>query len=273
MAMRIAHLSDLHFGRIAFPEIVDVLLHDLERGDVGLVVISGDLTQRALPTQYREAARMLASLKVPFVVVPGNHDVLAWWRPVSRIVRPLSRYQRYIGTDASMHFEDDGVAVLGINSAVGHTIKGGHINRAMRQRVQAFFAGRPASQFKVLAVHHQLTSIPALQPHDVARGGAATLEIARRLGVDLILCGHLHVSHVETLKEDPNSPRIVVASAGTVTSDRGRRTNRNMNYYHWIDVAPGHFQITERHYEIDRRQFVETKTWRFERPSLLHPSA
>ncbi|MEZ4700081.1 MAG: metallophosphoesterase [Rhodothermales bacterium] len=266
--MRIAHLSDLHFGRIAYPEIVDALLAEIERSDVDLVAISGDLTQRALPTQYREAARMLASLRVPSIVVPGNHDVLAWWRPVSRIVRPLSRYHRYISNDLTTSFENETVAVLGINSAHGGTIKGGRISRRSREAIRSFFIGRPATTFKTLVVHHQLTSIDALLPHDVARGGAAALDVARQVGVDLILCGHLHVSHVESLKRTPENGRLVIASAGTVTSDRGRRTNRNKNYYNLIDILSDHFIVTERCYDVTRHVFVDIKSTRFDRETI-----
>jgi 3',5'-cyclic AMP phosphodiesterase CpdA len=263
--MRIAHISDIHFGRIANPEIVDALLAQIERDAVDLVAISGDLTQRALPTQYREAVRMLASIKAPTIVVPGNHDVLAWWRPLSRLVRPLARYQRYISPELTMHFETKNVAVLGINSAFGSTIKGGRISRATRALIRKYFEGRPSDVFNVLVVHHQLTPISALGPHDVARGGEAALDAAFEAGVDLILCGHLHVSHVESLKRHPAERGIVVASAGTVTSDRGRGSNRNKNYYNLIKVEADSFTIVERCYDIDKRVFVDERSSHFDR--------
>ncbi|MDZ4698866.1 MAG: metallophosphoesterase [Rhodothermales bacterium] len=263
--MRIAHLSDIHFGRIAYPDIVDALLAQIERDAVDLIAISGDLTQRALPTQYREAARMLASIHTPTIVVPGNHDVLAWWRPLSRVLRPLARYHRYISPGLTMSFENERVAVLGINSAYGSTIKGGRISRATRASIRTYFEGRPAAAFKILVVHHQLTAIGALGPHDVARGGDAALDVAREVGVDLILCGHLHVSHVESLKRHPAEARIVVASAGTVTSDRGRLSNRNKNYYNVIEVEPDSFTIVERCYDTETRVFVDVRRSHFER--------
>ncbi len=265
--MRIAHLSDIHFGRIAYPEIVDALLAQIERDAVDLVAISGDLTQRALPTQYREAARMLASIQSPTIVVPGNHDVLAWWRPLARVTRPLARYHRYISPALSMSFENEMAAVLGINSAYGSTIKGGRISKKTQTTIRTYFEARPAEAFKVLVVHHPLTALEPLGPHDVARGGAATLDIAREVGVDLILCGHLHMSHVESLKRHPKEPRIVVASAGTVTSDRGRRSNRNKNYYNMIEVESDAFTIVERCYDVEKHVFADMNHTRFERPA------
>src|SRR5688572_21682491 len=123
--MTLAHLSDIHFGRIAYPEIVDGLVEEVNGGEIDLVVISGDLTQRALPSQYRAARKMIDAFTAPTLVVPGNHDVYAWWRFPSRMMRPLRRYREYITDDMLPTFEQDGVAVLGINSAYGRTVKGG----------------------------------------------------------------------------------------------------------------------------------------------------
>ena len=46
---RIAHLSDIHLGRISRPEIVEVVVEEVNALAVDLVVVSGDLTQRARP--------------------------------------------------------------------------------------------------------------------------------------------------------------------------------------------------------------------------------
>ncbi|MDA0874371.1 MAG: metallophosphoesterase, partial [Bacteroidetes bacterium] len=56
---RLAHISDIHFGRIAHPGIVDALVSDINAAKVDLVVVSGDLTQRAFGHQFRAARRML----------------------------------------------------------------------------------------------------------------------------------------------------------------------------------------------------------------------
>ncbi|MDG1755160.1 MAG: metallophosphoesterase, partial [Rhodothermales bacterium] len=61
---RIAHISDIHFGRIAYAndaqiDIVQALIDDINAASVDLVVVSGDLTQRAFGHQFRAARRML----------------------------------------------------------------------------------------------------------------------------------------------------------------------------------------------------------------------
>jgi 3',5'-cyclic AMP phosphodiesterase CpdA len=71
---RIAHISDIHFGRINAP-IAEALVADLAANPSSLLVISGDLTQRARVSQYKAAAEYLQRLPSPRLVIPGNHDI------------------------------------------------------------------------------------------------------------------------------------------------------------------------------------------------------
>lgn len=263
--MRIAHLSDIHFGRIAYPEIVGHLVEEVNEGEVDLVVVSGDLTQRARKGQFSAAVEMLESFEAPVLVVPGNHDVYPWWRPVSRLAFPLGRYRRYVSRDLLPSYEVDGLSVLGINSAHGRTVKGGQIRSREREAIRKFFSNRDASIFKVLVVHHHITRIQALGPHDVVRQARQALEVASASGVDLILCGHLHVSHIEPLSVVPENHRIVVASAGTATSNRGRGTNRQTNFYNLIEIDDEAFTIEERKFDPEAGHFVTHATTRFAR--------
>ena len=265
--MTLAHLSDIHFGRIAYPEIVDGLVEEVNGGEIDLVVISGDLTQRARPSQFLAARKMIDAFTAPTLVVPGNHDVYAWWRPASRIVRPLRRYRKYITDDLLPTFEQDGVAVLGINSAYGRTVKGGRIGSEARARIGSFFGEQPEGTFNVLVVHHHLMQIQALGSHDIARKARRTLERAAQAGVDLILCGHLHVSHIEPVELDQWDHRLVIVSAGTATSNRGRPPHRATNFYNRIEVQAEAFIVEERRYDPEQHRFVHDSTTRCPRAS------
>src|ERR1700750_2534822 len=94
---RLAHLSDLHFGRVD-PAAVEGLLHSLEAAGPDLVVVSGDFTQSARSEEFRAARAFLDRLPAPVFAVPGNHD-LPQWNPVERLVRPYDRYRRVIAPD------------------------------------------------------------------------------------------------------------------------------------------------------------------------------
>ena len=204
---------------------------------------------------------------MPSLAVPGNHDVYAWWhRPFLRIFDPLRRYREFISGDLTPTFEQDNVAVLGINSAYGLTVKGGHIGAAQRTAIQTFFADKPPEVFKVLVVHHHLTKLRSLgRKHDVALNAQKALDMAAAARVDLLLCGHLHVSHIEPLEIIPGAHRMVIASAGTATSSRGRDSNRYTNFYNIIHIEPDHFTIEERRYLPEPRHFSSDCTTRFAR--------
>ena len=78
--MRLAHISDLHFGADD-PVVVAGLRADMPRQGIGQVLVSGDLTMRARRRQFRKARVLLDSLGLPWTSVPGNHDL-----PLDRLV-------------------------------------------------------------------------------------------------------------------------------------------------------------------------------------------
>jgi 3',5'-cyclic AMP phosphodiesterase CpdA len=265
VAMTIAHLSDLHFGRIADTGIVDALVAEINDRADDVVVLSGDLTQRARHREFAAARAMLRRLEPPTLVVPGNHDVYPWWRPVRRLATPLRRYKRYVTGDLAPSFATDGVAVLGISTAYGATIKGGRVGPGDRRAIRDYFDGVDDATFRVLVLHHHLTELRSIGPHDVARQARRTLDTAAEQGVHLILCGHLHVSRIEPLKVIPGAQRMVVASAGTATSNRWRPSFRRTNLYNVVTVTEEAFQIDERRYRPEEARFVQERRTRFER--------
>lgn len=265
--MTIAHISDLHFGRIAHPGVVEALVDEVNERGIDLVVLSGDLTQRARVSEYEAAREMLDALAPPTLVVSGNHDVHPWWRPLKRLWTPLARYKQYITDDLAPTFETDEVAVLGLTSAYGASIKGGRLRDPDRKRLRQYFRDGPADRFKVLAVHHQLhpTTIGPISPHPVARQAQKTLDVVTDVGVDLILCGHLHIPAITPLEIVPGEPRIVIASAGTTTSNRYRQPTGPVNFYNVVTVERDAFSVEERRYVPGDDRFVRDGITRFDR--------
>ena len=262
--MRIAHLSDIHFGSITLPGVVDDLVTDVNSAGADLIAVSGDLTQRAIHRQFRAFMELVDRFSAPVLVVPGNHDVFPWWKPVSRLSRPLSLYKKYLGDEMVRSFEFGDVAVLGINSAHGKTIKGGKIDPEISEAIQTYFSSKDDSVFKVLVLHHHLKRLEALMPHDTVQDADYHFDIAVKLGINLILCGHIHISHVESLDSEGDK-KVVIASAGTATSRRGRRSNKRKNYYNIIDIFDAYFTVEERNYDPTRRLFASARKTQFDR--------
>ena len=270
---RIAHLSDVHFGRIGNPSVVGALVDEVNGAAVDLVVVSGDLTQRARTAQFQAARQMLKAFQPPLVVVPGNHDVPAWWHnPARRVLRPSRKYRQLIGRYFAHQqvVVPDGrpaVRAFGLDSAHGLTIKGGRIRKSELEAMRGFFGSAAPDDFRVAVLHHHLTRLVALGDHDVAHGAKRALGAMASAGVDLVLCGHLHTSHVAHLEAThPGRRRLVIASAGTATSDRSREAGgHEVNFYNWIEVEPTRFTVRERRFEPATGGFVPERATTFDR--------
>jgi 3',5'-cyclic AMP phosphodiesterase CpdA len=218
----IAHLSDLHFGR-EDPRVVEAVLQDLAASRPDLVVVSGDLTQRARRRQFQAARGFLDRLPAPVLVVPGNHDIPLFDLP-RRFLRPLDRYRRLVTSDLDPLFHDDEVAVLGVNTARSNVWKSGRLSHAQIEAIRVRLSPLPPRVFKVLVTHHPFIPPPGTRAGRALGRGLQALQVAEACGVDLLLAGHLHVGWSGDVRSHHLSIRrsILVVQAGTATSLRVR---------------------------------------------------
>ena len=129
----LVHLSDLHFGRVD-ASLIGPLTSHIAQLAPDVLVVSGDLTQRARSKEFVAARAFLDTLPSPQIIVPGNHDI-PLHNLFDRFLRPLAKYARYIADDLEPMYVDDMVAVVGINTARSLTVKDGRINQAQMDRV------------------------------------------------------------------------------------------------------------------------------------------
>ncbi|HEY3173766.1 MAG TPA: metallophosphoesterase [Thermoanaerobaculia bacterium] len=223
------HLSDLHFGRVD-PATLDPLVAAAERIHPDLVVVSGDLTQRARRAEFRAARDFLARLPKPQIVVPGNHDV-PLYNVVFRFVRPLESYRRYVTDDLEPFYQDDEIAVIGINTARSWTFKGGRINERQVARVRERLCALPEETTRMIVTHHPFDLPEGRVSADLVGRARMAMETFVECGADVIVSGHLHVSHTAhtAIRYKLPGRSALVVQAGTATSTRERGEQNSFN--------------------------------------------
>ena len=189
----LAHLSDLHFGRID-DSVLAPLRAAVHSAAPDLIAISGDFTQRAKRTQFAAAREFLDSLEPPKLVVPGNHDV-PLWNLARRFLTPFARYREFISTDLEPEYQDDEMIVIGVNTARSFAHGEGRINARQVNRIVRRLAAAPAPLIRVIVTHHPFDLPPGVEERRLlGRARMAMIELARA-DADLFLSGHLHLSH------------------------------------------------------------------------------
>ncbi|MHB8735353.1 MAG: metallophosphoesterase family protein [Terriglobales bacterium] len=260
----LAHLSDPHFGRLD-QAVLDALQASVIGARPDLVVVSGDLTQRARASEFEDARRFLDALPFPKLVVPGNHDV-PFFNVLRRGLRPFAKYRQFISADTEPFYADEEVAVLGINTVRTSRLKSGRINRQQVARGCEQLATCGPTVTRVVVTHHPF-DLPTTQGRGalVGRARMAMTDFAR-CQVDLFLAGHFHVSHAgsSALRYSIPGHAAVVVQAGTAASTRGRG---ELNSFNLIRVDRPMLDVERWTWDPERGVFAPVRNELFRRMS------
>lgn len=227
---RLVHLSDIHFGRVDYG-VVERVIEKINEIEPHLVIVSGDLTQRARSAQFREARAFLDKLPQPQIIVPGNHDI-PMHNVYDRFVHPLDKYKEFITGDLQPFYADDEMAVIGINTARSLTIKDGKINEKQIAGVREQMCGLKDEMLKAVVTHHPFDLPAGFDEDDIVNNAQSAMAQLTDCGADVFLAGHLHVSHVSHTANRyklENGRTALVIQAGTATSTRGRGEANSFN--------------------------------------------
>ena len=113
MTARVLHLSDLHMGHGEAWEPLAALGELIADLQPTLLVATGDLAHRGRRAELETAAELLRGLGLPFLAVPGNHDIP--YTVPARFTRTFTDWERVFGETEPV-YADDGVVVAGLNS-------------------------------------------------------------------------------------------------------------------------------------------------------------
>lgn len=251
-------VSDTHFGTER-PQVVEALVALAARQRPDVVVLSGDITQRARPAQFRAAAAFVARLGAPVLAIPGNHDIALFdlW---SRVCRPYARFAAAFGDELEPVYASPDLLIIGVNTTRAWRHRHGEVSSAQAGRVAARLAAAAPGQLRVVVVHQPAAvSRPQDRPH-LLRGHAEATRAWAAAGADLVMGGHIHLPY--TLALGGLARRLWVVQAGTAVSARTRREAPNsVNLVRWGAAAeradaPGRCLVERWDHVHEERAFV-----------------
>lgn len=235
------HISDTHFGT-ELPEVVaaaQALAGDL-KPDV--LVLSGDITQRARRAQFDAARAFCDSLGIARqVALPGNHDI-PLFNLFARIFSPYGGYMRAFGRELEPELDLPDLLLLCVNTTRPERHKHGEVSPAQINRVVHRLRQARREQLRVVVTHQPACVMREQDEHDRLRGGEAAVQSWSRAGADLVLGGHIHLPYVSDLcVHEAATPRpMFCLQAGTALSHRVRHGSPNsVNVIRWDAPADG----------------------------------
>ncbi len=247
-------ISDPHFGTEQAPvvEALAVLAHQQRPS---LVVLSGDITQRARPRQFSAARAFVSRLAVPVLAVPGNHDIPLFnlW---ARLRCPYAHYHAAFGADLEPVHRSHDLLVLGVNTTRPQRHKHGEVSAQQVERVALLLAAADPAQLRVVVVHQPAAVARAEDLPNRLRGQGVALQRWAAAGADLVMGGHIHLPYVLPLHGLARP--LWVVQAGTAVSSRVRRGVPNsVNLVRTgAQAGPGCCRIEQWDYDANAQAFV-----------------
>jgi predicted MPP superfamily phosphohydrolase len=255
--MKILHISDLHFGPYFCHQAAESLLVWCEKHEPNMILVSGDLTQRARSSQFRQCASYFENLRriCPVIAIPGNHDI-PLYRFFERLNSPYDLYRKYISQELSqMLLPVPEIAIAALNTThPTKKITNFHWNEGEFLKAANFFSQTETSCFRVLVVHQNPFATPNFSPSKIA-------DFLATNRIHLLLSGHTHESFVFAVNS--GSFQSIRAGCGTTLSTRGRGRERGQNSlmvytWHSPSLSMERFSLA-----VGGSEFSESGSWEF----------
>lgn len=262
--MKIAHISDLHFGAHD-PVVRDALCAHLIEARPHLVIASGDITQSATDAEFAAARVFFDELPMEVFVIPGNHDLPGF--DLTRFINPFDRYKRHLINDLDPELAAGPVHIKGINTARRILPHWNWANGAASARqcreITKTFAGTTAP-WRILVLHHPLMSPKAFPLDITVFNSKELLQTIADQRIDIVLAGHQHHAYIETRQESikQSGHKTLFISASTAMSTRIRRQPQGFNM----------LELTDTTLRIDQLRYADGRFTVFEALTHMKPA-
>ncbi len=248
--MIIAHISDLHCGRswMFKEDFLEKAVKLVKKLDPDLTVVTGDLTDWGLKSEFEQALHHLDMLNEPYYTVPGNHDARhegfkvfenLWKRPSRLFVQ-----------------EHDNLLLAGMDSSEPD-IDEGHVGRDQTEWLGKQLENAQSDCLPIVFLHHHLVPVPNTgRERNVLVDSGEVLIKLFEYGIPLVLTGHKHTPWVWNLNG------LIVSTAGTVSCERTAIPNS----FNVIEIDDGKVMISKQILAQDKREKIYSG--KISRPSI-----
>jgi 3',5'-cyclic AMP phosphodiesterase CpdA len=272
--LKILHASDLQVGKPFRPRAAEAFRRLAVQVEPHLIVVSGDLTQRAKQREFRAAWEFLKRLPtVPLVVTLGNHDV-PLYRVWERVLLPYWHSSREIPRDRNSVARVAGAMIVGLNSTSPlRTIVNGRISNGQLAFARRSFEAADPGGVRVLVIHHHLVRPPGGEGGAPMLRAKSILKQIEEMDVDLVLGGHIHMTNVASSRDliPGEHSGVPLITTGTTTSRRGRGEETRRNSTNVVEVLDDRITVTPHFFESWGKAFEPGETIVVARPGMPEP--
>jgi 3',5'-cyclic AMP phosphodiesterase CpdA len=224
----VLQVSDTHFGTERLL-VVEALLRLASELQPALVILSGDVTQRARRAQFDAARKFMERLGGQArIAIPGNHDI-PLFNVIARIFHPYAGFERVFGQDLEPRWESDELLVVTVNTTRPARHKDGEVSEEQILRVSRELTTATKQQLRIVVTHQPVYVLREGEIHNRLHGHQQAIKAWSDAGADIIMGGHIHLPYIWPLHGDHPDVhrRCWVVQAGTAVSSRVRAHHPN----------------------------------------------
>lgn len=270
----ILQISDTHFGT-EVPAVVQALEDHVREHDTDLLILSGDITQRARRRQFDAARAFLQRLERlehgASLVIPGNHDI-PLYNLLARFLTPYRNYRRHFGPELEPCFESAELLVIGLNTTHPRRHKDGKVTPRQIERVVARLNGCDPRKLRIVVAHQPFGAMVPSDLSNLQHGAEEALHAWAEAGLDMVMGGHIHLPYVLPLsKQYPSLSReIWMVQSGTAVSSRVRGTSPN-SFNRLRLSTTGHKHVQVERWDFQGGSFLLGARFQLDWPTAATP--
>ncbi|RJP69923.1 MAG: metallophosphoesterase [Ignavibacteriales bacterium] len=172
-----AWLSDTHVGNSTGESDLSISMNDINKmKDIDFTLISGDISQTGRTYDLKKAKKILDSLKMPYHIIPGNHDT-KWSESGGTQFVNIWNNDRFV-------FEADKNLFIGLHQGPIMRMSEGHFAPEDIRWLDSVLQTIDKSKAIIFVSHYPLDQS--------ITNWYEVLDLLKKKNIELILCGHGH---------------------------------------------------------------------------------